>query len=417
MSAVVALLSRIGALLDRRRVKAYCAMLLAGELVLAVFYVAGTYGLIVPLDGPATTDFVSFYAAGSLADAGTPNLAYDRAAHFGAEQRATAPGIKYNFFYYPPVYLLVCAALALLPYLAAFFVFETVTLALYVYVLIRTLGERQWTTLFPFLIFPVVFWNFGYGQNAFLTAALFGGALLTLERRPLVAGLLFGAICYKPHFGLLIPIALAAGGYWRAFVAAAASVTGLVLLSLLVFGESTWHQFFAGIVASPATYEGGVKMPAFVTAFGAVILLGGKPALAYAVQALVTIFAVALVAVVWGRKLSLSVRAAALLTATVVAVPVALFYDLMLGTLAVAWLYRSAGGLTLVERALFAGLFVACIDPVKIAETTHLPLGPLSALSLVAIIGHRAWREFAAGSALPRLAGHAEESFEPAQRA
>lgn len=417
MSAIVAFLCRVGGLLDRRRVNAYCAMLLAGELVLAVFYVAGTYELIVPLDGPATTDFVSFYAAGRLADAGTPELAYDHAAHFAAEQRATAPGIKYNFFYYPPVYLLVCAALALLPYLAAFIVFETATLALYVYVLTRTLGERRWTTLFPFLIFPIVFWNFGYGQNAFLTAALFGGALLALERRPLVAGILFGAICYKPHFGLLIPVALAAGGYWRAFVAAAASVIGLVLLSLLVFGDATWHQFLTAIVASHATYEGGVKMPAFLTTFGAVILLGGGAALAYAVQAVVTILAVALVALVWARKLSLSVRAAALLAATIVAVPVALFYDLMLAALAVAWLYRSEGGLTLAERVAVAVLFVACLDPVKIAETTHLPLAPLVALALVGIVGHRTWRELAARGGLPRFAGHAGEPFEPTQRA
>ena len=417
MSAVVALLCRVGGLLDRRRVNAYCAMLLAGELVLAVFYVAGTYGLIVPLEGPATTDFVSFYAAGSLADAGTPELVYDNAAHLAAEERATARGIKHNFFYYPPVYLLVCAALALLPYLVAFFVFEASTLALYLYVLSRTLGERQWTTLFPFLIFPIVFWNFGYGQNGFLTAALFGGALAVLERRPIVAGLLFGAICYKPHFGLLIPVALAAGGYWRAFFAAAVSVAGLVLMSLLLFGDAVWHQFLAAIVAAHAIYEGGVKMPAFVTTFGAVIMLGGAPALAYAVQAAVTIVAAALVALVWGRKLSLPVRAATLLVATIVAVPVALFYDLMLATLAVAWLYRREGGLTLAERALVAVLFVACLDPVKIAETTHLPLAPLAALALVGIVGHRAWRELAAGSALPRLAGHVEEPFEPAQRA
>jgi hypothetical protein len=92
--------------------------------------VAGTYGLIVPLAGPTSTDFVSFYAAGALADAGTPELAYDQAAHDLAEQRAAAPSIEYRFFYYPPVFLLLCAALARLPYLAAFVVFEAATLAL-----------------------------------------------------------------------------------------------------------------------------------------------------------------------------------------------------------------------------------------------------------------------------------------------
>src|SRR5258707_2608398 len=83
-----------------------------------LFLVAGTHGLIVPLAGPTSTDFVSFYAAGALADAGTPELAYDQTAHDAAEQRATAAGIEYRFFYYPPVFLLLCAALDRLPYLS-----------------------------------------------------------------------------------------------------------------------------------------------------------------------------------------------------------------------------------------------------------------------------------------------------------
>jgi hypothetical protein len=117
--------------------------------------VAGTYGLIVPLAGPTSTDFVSFYAAGALADAGTPELAYDQAAHDAAEQRATAAGIEYRFFYYPPVFLLLCAALARLPYLAAFLVFEVATLALCLIVMREILAagrrsSRFWRSRQPF---------------------------------------------------------------------------------------------------------------------------------------------------------------------------------------------------------------------------------------------------------------------------
>src|SRR5205085_9427139 len=115
--------------------------------------------------------------------------------------------------------------------------------------------------------------------------------------------------------------------------------------------------FFAAIAASRASYESGGKLSAFVTPFGAVIVLDGPPALAYAVQAVVTVAAAILVGIAWERRVSLPVRAATLAAATLVAVPVALFYDLMLATLAAAWLYRSEGGLTPTERALFAVLF------------------------------------------------------------
>src|SRR5947209_14117990 len=111
---------RLAVWLDRRRIGIGAALLLCLELALFAFFVAGTHGWIVPLDRPTTTDFASFYAAGALADAGTPELAYNHAAHLAAEEAATAPGIEYQFFNYPPVYLLICAALASLPYLVAF---------------------------------------------------------------------------------------------------------------------------------------------------------------------------------------------------------------------------------------------------------------------------------------------------------
>src|ERR1700722_4810428 len=119
----------LGAAPARDRVLTYCRILLAVETAVFLFLVAGTHGLIVPLAGPTSTDFVSFYAAGALADSGTSELAYNQAAHDAAEQRAPAAGIEYRFFYSPPVFLLVCAALARLPYLAAFGVFEAATLA------------------------------------------------------------------------------------------------------------------------------------------------------------------------------------------------------------------------------------------------------------------------------------------------
>ncbi len=175
---------RSGDWLGRARILAYARILFAIEAAVFLFLIAGTHGWIVKLDHPLTTDFASFYAAGSLADAGQPALAYDQAAHFAAEQHATEPGIAYQFFYYPPVFLLICAALARLPYLIAFAVFEGLSLALYLAVTRRILEEKLSAALVPMLAFPAVFWTMGLGQNALLTASLFGAGLLTVDRRP-----------------------------------------------------------------------------------------------------------------------------------------------------------------------------------------------------------------------------------------
>jgi len=397
-------LRRAGGLLNRSRVLRYCALLLAIEAALALFIVAGTHGLVVPLDKPTSTDFVSFYAAGSLADAGTPELAYNQAAHHAAQQRATEPGIRYNFFYYPPVFLLLCAALAQLPYLVAFFAFEVATLVPFLIVATAIVGEWRWATLLPLLAFPEVIWNFSYGQNAFLTASLFGAGMLLLDRRPVIAGLLFGALCYKPQFGLLIPVALAAGGYWRAFAAAAASSIALVALSVLVFGLATWHAYWVSALMAHTNYECCVNPGGFTSPFGAVLVMGGKPVIAYAAQVAVTVAAIAGVAVVWRRRLPLELRAAALAAATLVAFPVVVHYDLLLGALAVAWLYRADGGLSPIEKLVVAVLFIASINPVPYGRALGVPMSGLIALAVIALVGGRISR---AATGLPKAEAEA----------
>lgn len=383
----------LGNWLGRQHVLAFCGILLAIEIGVFSFLVAGTHGWIVPLAEPASTDFVSFYAAGSLTDAGKPELAYDQPAHRAAEERATEPGIQYRFFYYPPVFLLLCGVLAHLPYLPAFIIFEATSLALYLIVAQRILQQSDWGTLVALMAPPAVFWTLGLGQNAFLTAALFGAGTLLIDRRPVVAGLLLGALCYKPHFGLLVPAALIAGRHWRAIAAAGVSAAGLCALSLILLGWAPWHDFLAEAVGSHATYESGeVSFGGFVTPFGAVLSLGGSRSAAWAVQAAFTFFAGLLVVVVWRGRRPLPIRAAVLAAATLVAIPVALLYDLMLAAIAALWLSRDDSRLSVAEKIVIAVLMLLSLDPRSLAETWHVPAAPLVAITVLALAAIRAFR-------------------------
>src|SRR6185295_1703313 len=80
--------------------------------------------------------------------------------------------------------------------------------------------------------FPATLWNLTAGQNGFLTAALIGGTLTLMERRPTLAGICLGLLTYKPHFGLLFPVALIAAGQWRVIAFAAATALALAAASL-----------------------------------------------------------------------------------------------------------------------------------------------------------------------------------------
>ncbi len=85
----------------------------------------------------------------------------------------------------------------------------------------------------------------GQGHNGFLTAALFGAALAMLEERPIARRRTLRALAYKPQFGLLMPLVLAASGRWRVFAAAAATVGVLALMVTLAFGADVWTAFLA----------------------------------------------------------------------------------------------------------------------------------------------------------------------------
>ncbi len=375
--------------LTRERVSLYCAILLAVEIAVFLFMAAGTHGLIVPLAKPTSTDFVSFYAAGSLAEAGMPQLAYDREAHYAAEERATAAGINYNFFYYPPPFLLLCAILACLPYIVAFLIFEAAGLALYLFIAHHIVGDRNRTTLVCLLAFPPVLWTLGLGQNALLTAGLFGAATLLVDRRPAIAGLFFGTLCYKPHFGLLVPVALAAGGHWRAFAGAFLTAAALCLLSLALFGWETWSGYLTAAAASPATYQSGrIAFSGFANPFGGVLLLGGNPTMAYAAQGATILAAGLLVGYVWHARLPLPIRAATLASATLAAAPIILFYDLMLAAVAALWLLRAdeTHRLAQSEKIALAALFLLTLNPRSVSEMTHLPIGPLVTLGFAAFV-------------------------------
>jgi hypothetical protein len=387
-------LRTLDTILRRDRVITYAPVVVALQFALFVFTVAGAYGFLGPLARPTSTDFTSFYAAGMLADSGHPELTYDLQAHYRAEEAATQPGIEYKYFYYPPTFLLICAAAAKLPYVWSFVIFEAFGFILYLVVLRSILAERGWGILIPFLACPAIYWTFGLGQNALLTAALFGSATLLVDRRPIHAGALFGALCYKPHLALLVPVALAAGRHYRAFFAASATVAALCAASVAVFGWATWAAFLQQAATSPATYQSDrIMLNAFASPLGGLLLLHAPVTFSYAAQGLVTLAAASIVWLVWRRGDALPLRAAVLLAATLVAVPVIFLYDLMLATVAVAWLLRTDRDLSLsvIERSILA-LLVAALLVSRSWFCWELPVIPAIALALNALVLLRATR-------------------------
>jgi hypothetical protein len=392
---------RNGEWLTPARIRGYSLILLVIGALAIVGWIALSDGLLDRNGKPIGTDFASFYAAGSLVLDGRTTDVYDMAVHYARQHEIFGAAAQTYAWLYPPIFLLVAAPLALMPYPVALAVWQASTLLAYLIVIgliVRTergpRGRVGHIWILAALAFPAVFVNLGHGQNGLLTAALFGGALVALPTRPWLAGLLFGLMAYKPQFGLVIPIALLAGRQWRAIAAAALTVAALAGVTTLLFGAETWLAFAAttGISRKVLLEQGAVGFEKLQSIFAAVRLLGGGVTLAYAVQTTGTLIAACTAAWIWRLPLDHGQKAAVLVIATLLASPHVLDYDLV--ALGVAIAFMTMLGLTHgfrpYEITLLAFAWIVPLVSRAIAGVTGVPLGLIAMLALYAIAMRRA---------------------------
>jgi putative flippase GtrA len=226
------------------------------------------------------------------------------------------------------------------------------------------------------------------------TAGLMAFGLLAIERRPLLAGVLFGLLAYKPQFGILIPIALVAGGYWRTALAAAATIAAMTLGTWFAFGGETWRGFFAMMTFSREVIseQGVTGWHKIQTVFAAVRMLGGSIPLAYGFQFVSTAICAVLVAVLWYGRTDRRLAAAALMTGALLSTPYALDYDMMLLGPALAFVvaYGVEKGFRPWEKSLLALVWIVPIIARNIAEVTFVPVGVLTMFAFMSLIVRRA---------------------------
>ncbi|HTK34826.1 MAG TPA: glycosyltransferase family 87 protein [Caulobacteraceae bacterium] len=377
---------------DRQRARAYSLIFAVVALIAGLGWVAASHGGLDPLGKPLGTDFTSFWAASKLALSGRPLSVYDLPAHAALERSIFGGAdVGYSAFFYPPVFLLICLPLALLPYLASLAAWLGATGYAYWRVARAAWGKTTGLTL-PVLAFPAVLINIGHGQNGFLTAALMGGGALMMRGRPILAGLCFGALIFKPHLGLLIPVALLASGRWKSIFAAAGAVLALVAASILAFGLDVWRGFLAVSPMARAALEqnlvGNEKMQ---SVFAAVRLWRGPLALAYGGQAVVAVGAAWLLVRLARKGEDPDALGPALIAAALLASPFLLDYDLILLAVPLAWVLGRAertGFLPWEKLVLSAGFLLPLVSR-ALAAHFGLPLGPPVVLAVLMVVVRR----------------------------
>lgn len=442
---------RTGNWLTRERIRLIAVAVLIASVAGFAFLVVTAHGGVDRQGRPLGTDFSNVYAAGTYVLEGKPAAPFDPPRQDAREQDIFGKATPFYGWHYPPYFLFIAGALAELPYGMALAAWQVSTLLLYLVMIWRifspsprTRGEgvgglrppsveqerdakhryderasppgsekrkRPLTVasldltphvvrgeiLLLALAYPAVLINIGHGQNGFLTAALLGGALIILDRRPIAAGILIGLLVYKPQFGLMIPLALIAGGYWRSFGAAAATVVALTLVTTLAFGAEVWPAFKASTEFSRTVVleQGQTGWYKIQSLFSWARMWGAPIPLAYALQGALTVALGIAIVRLWRSTAAVALKSAALCLAAILATPYSLDYDMMV--LAPAIAFFAADGLRRGfgpwEKTTLAALWLVPLVTRSVAEATLIPLGVPAMLATFMLVLWRSERE------------------------
>ncbi len=396
--------------LNRERLTLYPGIFLAGYLVSCIG--AAILKNMYDLQGiPFGADFIQFWAASHLALTGHAQDAYNSSLLLKTEQLVT-PAFKARYIWlYPPSFYLVVLPLALLPYLAAYWTFMLSTLGGYLLVLRRLVRGK--TAMWCLAGFSGLWVNLYCGQNGFLTAAIAGAALFSVERRPVLAGALIGLLAIKPHLAILFPVVLLAIGAWRTLITAAVTAITFMAIGTLTLGTAVLKAFFANLGHARLSLENGYllwkKMP---SVFAFLRLLEMPVTWAYVVHCIVAAVAVIAVWQVWRHCQNWNLRGAALMTATFLVSPYAYDYDLAWLAFPIAWLTLDGvrNGWLRGEREALVAAWLMPLLMSPIAGALKFQPGPLVLCSLLWITVRRA----NAASMMDDMAADAyADQFEP----
>ena len=213
-------------------------------------------------------DFLNLWMYGRAVGDTDPARFYDLATYNDELARLLGAGYPGQNWPNPPTALVVMAPFGLLAYFPALIAWFAIGLLAFYLAGRREVSDVR--ILLVVLVSPAALFCVISGQSSFLTTAALLTIFASLDKRPVIAGVLIGLLTVKPQLGVLFPFALIASGRWRVFLWAALTTLALLALSVALGGVESWHDYI--VKALPLQREvlgdsAGTAMPFQPTIF------------------------------------------------------------------------------------------------------------------------------------------------------
>jgi alpha-1,2-mannosyltransferase len=348
-------------------------------------------------------DFLNAWMGGRSAFFGGPAPWFDFHTYNAALQQMLGGHYQKHYWSYPPHVMLFIWPLGLMPYLPAYIAWCVIGIALYVLACSTAIPRNR---LLFVAVAPGIAVCVFFGQNGFYTSALLIGGLLCLDRRPVLAGILFGILTIKPQIGLLLPVVLLLERRWVTITAAVATTALLVVATSMLYGWNIWLEFWDKIVPQQQwlTVHGKGLLFAVVSS----VFYGGRLVslplnVDWALQGVASLFAFAAVVWTYWKRRDPALSLALFVTATFLFTPYILNYDMVMFGFVVALLCDRPDN-TKRDHQLLIAIWSLPVS-MMLAALVLFPLAPIVLIAFaVRLLWHMARDDRRERHAVPQLA-------------
>lgn len=347
--------------------------------VAAILFIALMVNVVTG-SGKIWGDFPQLWTVASLGPLEAGTLPYDADKFTGLINDQFSTRFDAFPWPYPPHFWMLIRPLGFLPFSVAHLVWQIGGLILLM-ATIRLVFRFSWPAVAYVGFCPAVMSCLYFSQTGILAAALMIGGVGLLHRRPVWAGIAFACLTFKPTLGVIVPLALLAGRHWTAFAVASAATVGLIGLSVAFLGTEAWITYLTIVPSGQLEVHADITNFArlFIpTIYRALSVLGVDSSLALLIQ--YGFGAVVAVCVVWvfAVRANRNLKAATLLSASVLVPPYLHVYDATAVTMAAVLLLFEVlkdGGRPGERSAILLAWFLPIL--VVYTNAVELPVAPV----------------------------------------